>query len=184
MFENPGEGTDTVFASVNYTLTADVENLVLQAGADLQGLTATASRTALFGNSGNNLLDGGAGADTMSGGTGNDIYFVDNAGDAVTENANEGTDTVYLDRSTYTLGANVENLILQGGADLQGYGNGLGATRCTAIPATICSTAAPAPTPWRRCRQRCLFRRQCRRRGDRECQRRQRRGLRDRQLHG
>ena len=36
-------------------------------------------------------LDGGLGADVMVGGTGNDSYFVDDAGDAITENAHEGT---------------------------------------------------------------------------------------------
>ena len=123
VFENPGEGTDTVFASVNYTLTADVENLVLQAGADLQGF-GNGLANALFGNSGNNLLDGGAGADSMSGGSGNDIYFVDNAGDAVNENVGEGNDTVFS-TAHFALSANVENLVLQGGADLQGFGNGL-----------------------------------------------------------
>ena len=60
----------------------------------------------------------------MVGGAGNDTYFVDNAGDAVIENANEGTDTVFA-AVTYGLTANVENLVLQGSADLQGYGNGL-----------------------------------------------------------
>ena len=47
--------------------------------------------------------DGGAGADTMIGGAGNDTYVVDNAGDVVTENANEGTDTGEAS-ITYTLG--------------------------------------------------------------------------------
>ena len=36
----------------------------------------------------------------MLGGAGNDSYFVDNAGDAVSENANEGADTVYALIST------------------------------------------------------------------------------------
>ena len=41
-------------------------------------------------------------------GPGNDIYFVDNLGDAVYENPNEGTDTVRVSVSGYTLPANVE----------------------------------------------------------------------------
>ena len=68
------------------------------------------------------LLDGSAGADWISGGQGNDAYFVDNPGDLVTEQPSEGTDTVYAS-AHYRLGANVEYLVLQGTADLQGYGN-------------------------------------------------------------
>ena len=68
------------------------------------------------------MLDGGVGADLMLGGAGNDVYFVDNAGDVATENANEGTDTVFS-TAHMRLSANVENLVLQGSADLQGYGN-------------------------------------------------------------
>ena len=126
VIENPGQGTDAVFASVNYGLTANVENLVLQGGADLQGF-GNGVANAIFGNSGNNLIDGGAGADAMSGGAGNDIYFVDNAGDAVIENVGEGNDTVFS-TAHFALSANVENLVLQGGADLQGFGNGLANT--------------------------------------------------------
>lgn len=64
------------------------------------------------------------GADTMTGGLGDDAYWVDDAGDVVTEQADQGTDTV---RSTisYTLGANVENLVLYGAAAVDATGNGL-----------------------------------------------------------
>jgi Ca2+-binding RTX toxin-like protein len=58
----------------------------------------------------------------MYGGAGNDVYFVDNAGDVVIENVNEGNDTVYASID-YGLTANVDNLILQGSANLQAYGN-------------------------------------------------------------
>src|SRR5207247_965968 len=78
----------------------------------------------LNGGDGNDLLDGGSGADTMTGGLGADTYVVDNAGDVVTENAGEGTDTVQS-AITYTLGANVENLTLTGASAINGTGNTL-----------------------------------------------------------
>ncbi len=62
------------------------------------------------------------------------------------ENASEGTDTVFS-TAHLALSENVETLVLQGSADLQGYGNSL-ANTVTATPATICSTAAPVPIPW------------------------------------
>ena len=50
--------------------------------------------------------------------------MVDNTGDVVTENANEGTDTVQA-AVTYTLAANVENLTLTGTGTINGTGNAL-----------------------------------------------------------
>jgi hypothetical protein len=73
---------------------------------------------------GDDTLDGGGGADIMAGGAGNDVYVVDNAGDVVIENANEGNDTVYS-TAHLRLTENVEYLVLQGSTDLQGYGNSL-----------------------------------------------------------
>src|SRR5262252_4765667 len=47
-------------------------------------------------------------ADALSGGLGDDTYVLNNTGDQVVENANEGIDTVYA-FVTYTLPTNVEN---------------------------------------------------------------------------
>jgi Ca2+-binding RTX toxin-like protein len=76
----------------------------------------------ITGNDANNTLDGRAGADSMIGKGGNDTYFIDNAGDAVTEIANEGTDTVQS-TITYTLADNLENLTLLGSGAINGTGN-------------------------------------------------------------
>jgi Ca2+-binding RTX toxin-like protein len=81
----------------------------------------------LTGNSGNNILDGGVGNDTLTGGLGNDTYVIDAVGDVVTENANEGTDSVQVN-VTYTLGANLENLTLTGATAINGTGNTLNNT--------------------------------------------------------
>lgn len=76
----------------------------------------------LEGGTGNDELDGWQGNDTMIGGTGDDVYNVDSASDVVTEYAGEGTDTVKVRKSSYTLGTNVEN------ADLHYYSGSISVT--------------------------------------------------------
>lgn len=116
-------GTDLVLASVDYGLSANVENLTLTGTADIAGYGNNLNNT-ILGNAGNNILDGGVGADTLRGGAGNDRYYVDNTGDVVTELANEGIDEVFS-TITYTLTANVENLQLFGSSAINGTGNAL-----------------------------------------------------------
>jgi len=60
----------------------------------------------------------------MRGGTGDDTYAVSASKDVVTENANEGTDTVQSS-VTVTLATNVEHLQLIGAGAISGTGNAL-----------------------------------------------------------
>ena len=124
--ENINEGTDLIQASVTYTLAANVENLALTGSTAING-TGNILDNTLTGNSGNNTLDGGTGSDTLIGGAGNDTYVIDNSGDIVTENANEGTDLVQSS-ITYTLTDNVESLTLTGSGNINGTGNALANT--------------------------------------------------------
>ena len=88
--------------------------------------SASADTISAFG--GNDVILGKGGADTMIGGQGHDTYYVENIGDVVTENVGEGTDTVWSSLSSYTLASNVENLILNGDAAINGTGNSLANT--------------------------------------------------------
>lgn len=77
-----------------------------------------------LGTSYDDVLSGTKGADKFSGWLGDDTYVVNHAGDVITENSNEGIDTVESAIS-YTLTANVENLKLTGRSNSSGTGNEL-----------------------------------------------------------
>ncbi|MFM8332053.1 MAG: calcium-binding protein, partial [Candidatus Methylumidiphilus sp.] len=101
---------------------------VINGTANADTLAGTAGNDILNGRGGNDTLNGGTGADAMTGGDGNDLYYVDNAGDVVSETnaaAAGGVDTVYSHLAAYTLGANVENLRILAAGAANGTGNAL-----------------------------------------------------------
>ena len=125
-------GTDTIQINGTYTLTNNVENLIIVGSSNRYGtgnaldnhITGNAGNNTLGGAAGNDIIDGGKGADLMRGGTGDDTFYVDNNGDVVAEYTNAGNDSVFSSVS-FVLGGNIETLTLTGAANLNGAGNSL-----------------------------------------------------------
>jgi Ca2+-binding RTX toxin-like protein len=104
VFENPGEGTDTVLSSASYYLYPHVENLTLS-GSAFFGVGNELDNT-LIGNSSENLLIGGTGADTLRGGEARDALF-----------GESGTDALYGEAGIDYLVAGTGNDTVDGGPD-------------------------------------------------------------------
>jgi trimeric autotransporter adhesin len=121
---NGGAGTEADTVSYQYGLvsgaTAGVTVSLLlttaqatgRSGSDtltsIENLTGSGLNDTLIGSAGNNVLDGGSGSDSLVGGLGNDTYVINTSADIIVENASEGTDTVNVLFSGYTLGNNIE----------------------------------------------------------------------------
>lgn len=118
-------GTDIYGAAV-------VESFVLNVTQDMIIVGTTGNDTLngglgndiLMGLAGNDVLNGGEGADAMQGGLGSDTYMVDSDLDSLTENANEGMDSVQSSIS-FILPSNIEHLTLIGSMAIDGTGNTL-----------------------------------------------------------
>ncbi len=138
--ENDGEGHDTVYATVTYTIGDHVEDLALIGNGNVNGtgndqdntLTGNDGKNWLYGLGGNDYFDGGAGINNFYGGGGDDTYIVATVHDHVHEDTvsgvdDGGTDTV-VTSMTYTLGDFIENLTLTGTTYINGTGNDLNNT--------------------------------------------------------
>jgi Ca2+-binding RTX toxin-like protein len=89
--------------------------LVVEDADALNQIEGTPGSEIINGTSGNDHIDGQGGSDAMHGGDGDDTYIVDDYGDTVHENPNEGIDTVVAS-GNHVLGENFENVTLTGNA--------------------------------------------------------------------
>ena len=125
---NPSEsGTayDTVISLKTFTLNSGIEELILGGTEAINGV-GNDSNNRIIGNTEANTLDGKIGVDTLIGGLGNDTYIVDDINDQIIETSTLTTEIDTVKSSTsYTLSANLENLIFSG---LYGNGNALNNT--------------------------------------------------------
>ncbi|ESQ93610.1 hypothetical protein ABAC460_00645, partial [Asticcacaulis sp. AC460] len=114
--ETGASGTDTIFASVSYSLAGrTVESLILTGTANLNA-TGNASANSLTGNDGKNRLDGGAGNDNLTGGLGADVFVFFSGKDTVTDFTASQNDSI--DVHAYTAGVAHAGLVAQVGADV------------------------------------------------------------------
>ena len=96
----------------------------LEGGAGNDTLYGGAGDDTLIGGDGDDWLDGGEGHNQLIGGMGNDTYVVDQPSSFIQEDADGGIDTV-RSSAHHWLNYAVENLILTGSANSDGFGNDL-----------------------------------------------------------
>ena len=93
------QGIDTVATKVDYTLTANIENMFASSNIGLRmtgnelsnNIKGSAFNDQIDGAAGNDTLEGGAGNDTLTGGAGNDVFVFAASGNG-TDTINDFTD--------------------------------------------------------------------------------------------
>lgn len=118
VFEDAGQGTDAVWVSAaasGFTLNTNSSVEEIRAGTVnvLTGATTVATTgvaivgnelaQAIYGGDGADTLAGGGGNDTLAGGLGNDTYRIADVNTVITENAGEGSDSVFTVGLSYRL---------------------------------------------------------------------------------
>lgn len=139
IFENAGEGYDTVQAQINYTLPANVEDLELWesfyfpgktfigpiygTGNDLSNvIDGNSQGNNLSGLGGNDVIYGKGGVDLIQGGFGDDALFGGDGADLL--DGGEGNDALYGDADNDILSGGSGNDYLNGGTGIDYmYGN-------------------------------------------------------------
>lgn len=119
---NFATAADTAQRAID-ALRAEVVTVMGTEGVD--NLYSNATRNTLMKAGGGNdlLFGGGTGNNTLVGGAGDDTYFVKTGKETIVEDAGGGTDQV-VSSVNHTLAANVENLRMEGAANV-GTGNAL-----------------------------------------------------------
>jgi Ca2+-binding RTX toxin-like protein len=131
VIELDSQGTDTVVTHINYTLSANVENVRLAAvglsvfGNDLNNsMVGTAGSDYLYGEGGNDALQGGAGDDALYGGLGADNLKGEDGNDLIS--GGDGNDSLYGGAGNDILNGGSGNNLFEGGAGSDKLSGGSG----------------------------------------------------------
>lgn len=98
-------------------------NSVLNGGNGNDWLVAHGAGSLVNGDAGEDLLFAEGGSINLYGGAGNDAYFINSTTSFANEDPGNGEDIVRTYGVGYTLGANLENLVIAAGNNLTGVGN-------------------------------------------------------------
>jgi Ca2+-binding RTX toxin-like protein len=122
---NDGDGAFDTFSSIENATGSNFNDVIYGNGAN-NVLMGAGGSDVLAGFAGDDILMGGSGGmnNQLFGGNGNDWYVLD-AFDSCIEYAGEGVDTVEARIGSYTLAANIENLLYTGPGKFVGTGNAL-----------------------------------------------------------
>ncbi|ESQ88931.1 hypothetical protein ABAC460_14210 [Asticcacaulis sp. AC460] len=116
--ELAGEGTDTIYSTVTYSLAGRYAEAIILTGSANVNATGNSLTNSLTGNDGNNTLNGKGGADNLTGGLGSDLFLFETASgaDTVTDFSAAQNDTVNI--NAYTAGVTNTSLVSQSGANV------------------------------------------------------------------